>query len=240
VRKAIDDGAHRRGRAGGDHDSTSSPSAAPPSISTASRSARLEDVASFAKSVGGCPTNIAIGTARLGLRSASSPASATSRWAASSASRCPRGRRDDRHQVTDKERLTALVLLGGRGRQAFAADLRIATDCADMALSEADIDPAFIARPAPSSSPARISRGPTPRPPAQGDPHRQGAGGKVVFDIDYRPNLWGLAGHAARVNPATSRPTCRHHASAAADCDLIVGTEEEIMIASGARTRSPR
>jgi 5-dehydro-2-deoxygluconokinase len=31
--------------------------------------ARLEDVASFAKSIGGCPSNIAIGTARLGLRS---------------------------------------------------------------------------------------------------------------------------------------------------------------------------
>ncbi|MDA4835080.1 PfkB family carbohydrate kinase, partial [Enterobacter hormaechei] len=31
---------------------------------------RLEDIASFAKSVGGCPANIAIGTARLGLRSA--------------------------------------------------------------------------------------------------------------------------------------------------------------------------
>ena len=30
---------------------------------------RLEDVASFAKSIGGCPSNIAIGTARLGLRS---------------------------------------------------------------------------------------------------------------------------------------------------------------------------
>src|SRR5436190_13227348 len=30
---------------------------------------RLEDVTSFAKSVGGCPANIAIGTARLGLRS---------------------------------------------------------------------------------------------------------------------------------------------------------------------------
>ncbi|MCP6769782.1 PfkB family carbohydrate kinase, partial [Klebsiella pneumoniae] len=30
---------------------------------------RLEDIASFAKSVGGCPANIAIGTARLGLRS---------------------------------------------------------------------------------------------------------------------------------------------------------------------------
>ena len=31
---------------------------------------RLEDIASFAKSVGGCPANIAVGTARLGLRSA--------------------------------------------------------------------------------------------------------------------------------------------------------------------------
>ncbi len=31
---------------------------------------RLEDVGSFAKSVGGCPANIAIGTARLGLKSA--------------------------------------------------------------------------------------------------------------------------------------------------------------------------
>src|ERR1043166_6652181 len=31
---------------------------------------RLEDMASFAKSVGGCPANIAIRTARLGLRSA--------------------------------------------------------------------------------------------------------------------------------------------------------------------------
>src|SRR3712207_1022575 len=31
---------------------------------------RLEDVASFAKSVGGCPANIAVGAARLGLKSA--------------------------------------------------------------------------------------------------------------------------------------------------------------------------
>ena len=31
---------------------------------------RLEDMASFSKAVGGCPANIAIGTARLGLKSA--------------------------------------------------------------------------------------------------------------------------------------------------------------------------
>ena len=30
---------------------------------------RLEDMATFSKAVGGCPANIAIGTARLGLKS---------------------------------------------------------------------------------------------------------------------------------------------------------------------------
>jgi 5-dehydro-2-deoxygluconokinase len=35
--------------------------------------ARLEDIGSFAKSVGGFPANIAIGTARLGLKSADQP-----------------------------------------------------------------------------------------------------------------------------------------------------------------------
>ena len=48
---------------------------------------RLEDVASFAKSVGGSPTNIAIGAARLGLKArADHRRSATSSSAASSAS----------------------------------------------------------------------------------------------------------------------------------------------------------
>ena len=31
---------------------------------------RLEDITSFAKSVGGCPANISVGSARLGLKSA--------------------------------------------------------------------------------------------------------------------------------------------------------------------------
>ncbi|HHY48314.1 MAG TPA: 5-dehydro-2-deoxygluconokinase, partial [Alphaproteobacteria bacterium] len=31
---------------------------------------RLEDIGTFTKAVGGCPTNIAVGTARLGLKSA--------------------------------------------------------------------------------------------------------------------------------------------------------------------------
>ena len=51
----------------GDPCSTSSPSGAPRSISTASRSAAgWRTWRTFAKSVGGCPSNIAIGAARLG------------------------------------------------------------------------------------------------------------------------------------------------------------------------------
>ena len=37
---------------------------------------RLEDIASFAKSVGGCPANIAIGTARLAGRAVGAAADA--------------------------------------------------------------------------------------------------------------------------------------------------------------------
>src|SRR5690606_10562298 len=59
-------------------------------------------------------------------------------------------------------------------------------------------------------------------------------GGKVIFDIDYRPNLWGLAGHGAgderyvpsNVVSSRMRDVLPH-------CDLIVGTEEEILVGSG-------
>jgi 5-dehydro-2-deoxygluconokinase len=55
-----------------------------------------------------------------------------------------------------------------------------------------------------------------------------------VFDIDYRPNLWGLAGHAAGFERyvASDRVT-REYQSILKDVDLVVGTEEEIAIAAG-------
>jgi 5-dehydro-2-deoxygluconokinase len=60
------------------------------------------------------------------------------------------------------------------------------------------------------------------------------AGGKVVLDIDYRPNLWGLAGHAAGDNRyIASERVSNQMKTVLADCDLIVGTEEEVLIASG-------
>ena len=59
-------------------------------------------------------------------------------------------------------------------------------------------------------------------------------GGKVVFDIDYRPNLWGLAGHrAGEERYIASGEVSAHLRTVLAQCDLIVGTEEEVLIASG-------
>ena len=60
-------------------------------------------------------------------------------------------------------------------------------------------------------------------------------GAKVVIDIDYRPNLWGLAGHDAGFERyVKSDRVSGLLRTVLADCDLIVGTEEEIMIATGA------
>ena len=64
---------------------------------------------------------------------------------------------------------------------------------------------------------------------------------KVIFDIDYRPNLWGLAGHAAgEERYIRSDKVSGHLQTILPDCDLIVGTEEEVHIAGGERRYARR
>jgi len=59
-------------------------------------------------------------------------------------------------------------------------------------------------------------------------------GAKVILDIDYRPNLWGLAGlGAGEERYIKSDKVSEHMKSILPDCDLIVGTEEEVHIAAG-------
>ena len=61
------------------------------------------------------------------------------------------------------------------------------------------------------------------------------AGRRIAFDIDYRPNLWGLGGHGAGEERYIKSGDVTHSLSAILpQCDLIVGTEEEMMIAGGA------
>ena len=198
---------------------------------------RLEDVASFSKSVGGCPTNIAIGTARLGLKSAVITGVGDEQMGRFIREQLVREGVDVRGLKTDPTRLTALVLLGVRDDKTFPL-IFYRENCADMGVTAEDLDPAFVA-----SARAIVVTGTHFSTPSTDRMQRRAieiaraAGRKVVLDIDYRPNLWGLAGHAAGEERFVASDTVTAHIQTVLPaCDLIVGTEEEFAIAGGKAT----
>lgn len=195
---------------------------------------RLEDIASFAKSVGGCPANIAIGTARLGLRSALLTRVGDEQMGRFIREQLVRENVCVDGLKTDPERLTALVLLSVED-EGVSPMIFYRSDCADMALAEGDIDESFI-----QSAKAIVVTGTHFSRPNSDAAQRKAIKaikarrGKVVFDIDYRPNLWGLAGHSEGFGRyVKSERVSARLKSVLPDCDLVVGTEEEVLIASG-------
>ena len=198
---------------------------------------RLEDITSFAKSVGGCPANIAIGTARLGLKSGLITRVGNEQMGRFVKEQMAREGVALDGIVTDPQRLTALVLLSVENDKTFPL-IFYRENCADSALCEDDIAEDYVA-----SAAAVLVTGTHFAKPntdaAQRKAMRIAASHqrKVVFDIDYRPNLWGLAGHAAgEERYIKSDRVSEHLRSVLPGCDLIVGTEEEILIASGGET----
>jgi 5-dehydro-2-deoxygluconokinase len=195
---------------------------------------RLEDIASFAKSVGGSPTNIAIGTARLGLKSGLITRVGDEQMGRFVLEQLAREGVSTAGVVTDKQRLTALVLLSVENDKTFPL-IFYRDNCADAALDESDVDEGFIL-----SAGALLVTG-THFAKANTDAAQRKAmtiakanSRKIIIDIDYRPNLWGLAGHAAgEERYIKSDKVTAHLQSILADCDLIVGTEEEVHIAGG-------
>jgi 5-dehydro-2-deoxygluconokinase len=211
---------------------------------------RLEDMASFAKYVGGCPANIAVGAARLGLKSALLSRVGDEHMGRFVREQLVREGVDVTGLGTDPARLTALVILGIRDRTTFPL-IFYRENCADMALEIGDVDESFIA-----SARAIVVTGThfsTPLTAAAGYRAMEIArrhGRKVIFDIDYRPVLWGLAGHGLGENRfVDSAEVTRRLQAILPACDVVVGTEEEIHAAGGStdtiaalrriRTQSP-
>jgi len=196
---------------------------------------RLEDILTFKKSVGGCPANISIGSARLGLRSALLSRVGKEQMGNFIREELLREGVSVDGLSTDDKRLTALVLLSVED-EGVSPMIFVRTDCADMALSEDDVDEAFIA----SSRSIVVTGTHFSRPNTEAAQLKairiaKKHGRKVAFDIDYRPNLWGLAGHAEGFERyVKSDLVSSKMRQILPDCDLIVGTEEEIRIASGA------
>src|SRR5215207_8162391 len=154
---------------------------------------RLEDMASFAKYVGGSPTNTAIGASRLGLRSALLTRVGGDHMGRFIKEVLERERVDTRGVLTDPTRLTALVILGIRDREQFPL-LFYRHDCADMALEADDVDEALIGESAAVLiSGTHLSTDTVRTASMKAVTHARASGARVILDIDYRPVLWGLA-----------------------------------------------
>lgn len=195
---------------------------------------RLEDMRTFAKYIGGSPTNTAIGAARLGLR-----AGLISRVGDEHNGRFVRETLqaegvDVSCLRTDPSRLTALVFLGIRDEHTFPL-VFYRDHCADMGLVVDDIDPAYLARArAVLVSGTHLSHPDTRAACLKAMTLARGLGRRVVLDIDYRPVLWGLTppGLGERRYVPSAEVTAQLQATLGA-CDLVVGTEEEVHIAGG-------
>jgi 5-dehydro-2-deoxygluconokinase len=195
---------------------------------------RLEDMGSFAKYVGGSPTNTAVGAARLGLRVGLLTRVGDDHFGRFIREELTRCGVDVSGVITDRERLTALAVLGIRDEQRFPL-LFYRENCADMALCEMDVDPAFIRR----AGAVLINGTHLSQPGVRAASRRvielaRAAGGRVAFDIDYRPVLWGLTAPDAGENRFVASPEVTARLQEIAPlCDLIVGTEEEFHILGG-------
>lgn len=195
---------------------------------------RLEDMGSFDKYIGGSPTNIACGTARLGLKSAVITGVGDEHMGRFVREQLEREGVNVEGVKTDPDRLTALVLLGIRDQEQFPL-IFYRENCADMGLTVDDIDPDFI-----KSARAVVATG-----THLSHPQVEAAtikalelarenGQQTALDIDYRPNLWGVAGHGdGESRFVESEKVTAKLQSTLHLFDLIVGTEEEFHIAGG-------
>jgi 5-dehydro-2-deoxygluconokinase len=196
--------------------------------------ARLEDVSSFAKYLGGSSANIAFGCARLGLRSAMLSRVGDDHMGRFLTETLDREGCDISHVAVDPQRLTGLVMLGLKDKHTFPL-IFYREDCADMAIDVGAVDERFIA-----SSKALLITGTHFSTQAMHAVSSEALklarrnNVRTVLDIDYRPVLWGLSGKADGETRFVSNEDVTAHLQAILpQFDLVVGTEEEFMIAGG-------
>ncbi|HEX7689634.1 MAG TPA: 5-dehydro-2-deoxygluconokinase, partial [Burkholderiaceae bacterium] len=196
--------------------------------------ARLEDVSSFAKYLGGSSANIAFGAARLGLRAAMISRVGDEQMGRFLLESLQREGCDTSMVQVDPERLTALAILGLKDRDTFPL-LFYRENCADMALDPAGIREEFIA-----DCRALVVTGTHLSQPgvrAASERALEFAGRHRtlrVLDIDYRPVLWGLTrrgdGQTRYVPDAAVTASLQEMLPR---FELLIGTEEEFVIAGG-------
>jgi 5-dehydro-2-deoxygluconokinase len=183
----------------------------------------MADVRSFDAYVGGCPTNVSVGTRRLGLRSALLTAVGDDQVGDFVTAFLERERVETRFIPRKAGRRTSAVILTIQPPDKFPLTF-YRDNCADRALTIDDVGRApvddsrvvFVTGTGLSHEPARdatLTAAATAR----------AAGVPVVVDIDYRADQWDDAAAFS-----TQMRTLLRSAT------LAVGTEEELAAASGA------
>ena len=194
----------------------------------------LEAASSFAKYLGGSSANIAFGTARLGLRSAMVSRVGNEQNGRFLLDTLRREGCDVSQVQVDDQRLTGMVLLGIKDQDTFPL-LFARENCADMALDADAISEDFLARCRSLVITGTHLSTPTVLAASRRALEIAQRHGLVrVLDIDYRPVLWGLAAKGdGETRYVGSDTVSRHLQAQLGSFELIIGTEEEWLIAGG-------
>ncbi|MEP7208908.1 MAG: 5-dehydro-2-deoxygluconokinase, partial [Casimicrobiaceae bacterium] len=141
---------------------------------------------------------------------------------------------DVSHVGIDPERLTGAVVLGIKDQDTFPL-IFLRENCADMAIAEADVDEAFIARSrALLITGTHFSTEHVQRISTLALDHARKHDVRTVLDIDYRPVLWGLTKRGdGETRYIHSDSVTAHLQGILPRFDLVIGTLEEFAIAGG-------
>jgi 5-dehydro-2-deoxygluconokinase len=198
------------------------------------RGARLEEAQHFARYLGGSSANVAVGLSRLGHKVAMLTRVGDEHMGRFVRETLAAEGVDVAAVRTDPKRLTGLVLLGIEGEDSFP-HIFYRENCADMGLEPADVDAApFASAKALAITGTHLSTETVRIAARHAIALAKRHGLRIVLDVDYRPVLWGLTGPGGGAERTRgSAEVTRQLQAFLADCDLVVGTEEEIRVAGG-------
>ncbi|MEM6051909.1 5-dehydro-2-deoxygluconokinase [Erwinia sp. P7711] len=196
--------------------------------------ARLEDTSTFAKYLGGSSGNVAYGTAIQGLKSGMLARVGDEHMGRFLREELQRAGADTECLITDKTRLTGLVILGIKDQDTFPL-VFYRDNCADMGLTPEDIKEEYIT----SSRSVAVTGTHLSHPDTRAAVLKaldiaRNNGLRTALDIDYRPVLWGLTSLGdGETRFVESQHVTQQLQEVLHYFDLVVGTEEEFHIAGG-------
>ncbi|WP_338560098.1 5-dehydro-2-deoxygluconokinase [Erwinia sp. E_sp_B04_7] len=196
--------------------------------------ARLEDMSTFSKYLGGSSGNVAYGTAIQGLKSGMLARVGDEHMGRFLREELQRVGADTECLITDKTRLTGLVILGIKDQDTFPL-VFYRDNCADMGLTPDDIQEDYIASSrAVAVTGTHLSHPDTRAAVLKALDIARSNGLRTALDIDYRPVLWGLTSLGdGETRFVESQHVTQQLQEVLHYFDLVVGTEEEFHIAGG-------